>query len=651
MCGLAGFWKLRGCAGENAEHVVSAMAERIAHRGPDDTGVWCDPDCGIALAHRRLSIIDLSSAGHQPMLSSSGRYVIVFNGEIYNHLTLRADLPKGHQSWRGHSDTETLLAAIDAWGIDKALQASVGMFAFALWDKTLRALYLARDRLGEKPLYYGWQSGVFLFGSELKALRGHAAFSGEIDRRAIALQLRHNYIPAPYSIYRGIHKLLPGCCLKLCAGNTKGELTSYWSLDARAKEGLSRPFKGSAEDAVRELEKLIGEAVSLQMISDVPLGAFLSGGIDSSTIVALMQARATRPVKTFTIGFHEQGYDEAGHAKAVARHLGTDHTELYVTSEQAMKVVPKLPMLYDEPFSDSSQIPTFLVSEMTRRHVIVSLSGDGGDELFCGYDRYFFAQSLWSKIGWMPRAWRQALAATCRCLPPARWDSLLRPLLALAPEGLRNRPVGDRMHKLADLISYDNPGIFYRTLVSHWKSPNQIVIGAKEPETALSGSSPNLAKLEYRMMYLDLLSYLPDDILVKVDRAAMAVSLETRVPLLDHRVVEFAWRLPLSFKIRDGDSKWILRQILYKYVPKELVERPKMGFGVPIDNWLRGPLREWAEDLLDDARLRREGFFYPAEIRTKWRQHVLGQRNWQYYLWDILMFQAWLRAERPAPRT
>jgi len=660
MCGLTGFWQPGGFAASEAKAMAAAMAQRLNHRGPDDSGVWVDREVGIALAHRRLSILDLSPAGHQPMVSVSGRYVIVFNGEIYNHPELRRELDDsphpglqpgegGGRRWRGHSDTETLLAGVEAWGMEATLKKSVGMFAIALWDRTERVLTLARDRMGEKPLYYGWQGDTFLFGSELKALKAHPAFQAEIDRDSLALMLRYCYIPAPYSIYKGIRKLPPGTYLNLLVGQREVEPLPYWSLRQVAERGQAQPFAGSETEAVTALEAHLLEAIGLQMIADVPLGAFLSGGIDSSTVVALMQAQSSRPVKTFTIGFHEEGYNEAQHARVVARHLGTEHTELYLTPNEAMNVIPRLPALYDEPFSDSSQIPNFLVSQLAKHHVTVSLSGDAGDELFGGYDRYFLARSIWRKVGWTPYGCREGLARAIRWLPPKVWNLIGQPLANFLPGGLRPRPVGDRAHKLAEIIPYGSPEELYRGLVSHWKRPANVVIGATEPPSALTDRAgwPALTGFEPRMMYLDAMSYLPDDILVKVDRAAMGMSLETRVPFLDHRVVEFAWGLPLSMKIRGGEGKWILKQVLYKYVPKELIERSKMGFGVPIASWLRGPLREWAEALLDENRLNREGYFNPAPIRQKWVEHLSGQRNWHFCLWDILMFQAWKQTWLP----
>lgn len=644
MCGLTGFWQPGGFHVEDAKAMAEAMAERIAHRGPDDSGVWVDGEAGIALAHRRLSIVDLSAAGHQPMISVSGRYVLVYNGEIYNHRELRLALNIGSAaSWRGHSDTETILAGFEAWGIEVTLQKTVGMFALALWDRHERALYLARDRLGEKPLYYGWQGDTFSYGSELKALKAHPAFQGEIDRNAVALMLRHNYIPAPYSIYRGICKLPPGTYLKIPGSGKEEAPIAYWSLLDVARRGRAQPFAGSDQGAVAALDEKLRESVGLQMIADVPLGAFLSGGIDSSLIVALMQAQSSRPVKTFTIGFHEEGYNEAEHAKLVAKYLGTQHTELYVTPEVALEVIPRLPTLYDEPFSDASQIPTFLVSQLAKQEVTVSLSGDAGDELFGGYARYAWASSIWRKLGHIPLPLRRVGAHGLHTLSPKTWTQLFDAMPAIVRSRIRTARPGDKAHRLAEMLVSSTPEELYRGMVSHWKRPDSVVIGATEPPTVLTANSwlghPDFEQL---MMYLDAVSYLPDDILVKVDRAAMAVGLETRVPFLDHRVVEFAWRLPSSMKIREGQGKWILKQVLYKYLPKELFERPKMGFGVPIDSWLRGPLREWAESLLDGARLKREGIFNPIQIRQKWQDHLSGECNWQYDLWDVLMFQAWL---------
>lgn len=656
MCGFVGFLRSSDADRQAAHNVLRNMANAIVHRGPDSYGYWADSEAGINLAHRRLAIVDLSPAGAQPMASVSGRYVLAFNGEIYNHLALRAEMDRigalpfkmTAQGWRGHSDTETILAGFETWGIDATLKKCTGMFAFAVWDKHTQTLTLARDRLGEKPLYYGWQGqgsgATFLFGSELSALRRHPAFSGEVSRDALALFMRHNYIGGEHSIYVGIRKLPPGHLLTLSLLKREPVLQVWWSGAEVAALGADNAFAGSPEQAVDALEILLRDAVGQQMRADVPLGAFLSGGIDSSTVVALMKAQSSRPVRTFSIGFYEEGYNEAEHAKVVARHLGTEHTELYVSSQQALDVITKLPSLYNEPFADKSQIPTFLVSQLARKHVSVSLSGDAGDELFCGYTRYQGTAGLWSRMSRVPRPMRQWAAGLIKAVPPSVWDKL-----SLAFQGSFGARIGDKLHKGAALLGSPSAVELYRNIVSHWADPARVVLGAREPATVLAGAQPALPGLSdvERMMALDMLSYLPDDILVKVDRAAMGVSLETRVPFLDHRVVEFAWSLPLDYKLRNGVTKWPLRQVLYRHVPRELIERPKMGFGVPIDQWLRGPLRDWAETLLSESRLRQEGFFDPGPIRRKWSEHLSGVRNWQYHLWDVLMFQAWLEENHP----
>jgi asparagine synthase (glutamine-hydrolysing) len=649
MCGLTGFLVPSTQDAGPLADTVQRMAATLRHRGPDDSGVWVDVAAGVALAHRRLSIVDLSPQGHQPMVSACGRYVITFNGEIYNYAAIRRELEQrgSAPSWRGHSDTEVMLAAFSSWGIGDAINRFNGMFAFALWDREERVLHLARDRLGEKPLYYGWMGGVFVFGSELKALRSHPYWRGHIDRRALALFLRHSYIPAPYTIYEGVQKLPPASWLSLPlagASPERARINPYWSVRAAAEAGIASPLPEDDGAVMDEADSLLRDAVKMRMQADVPLGAFLSGGIDSSAVVALMQTQSSRPVNTFSIGFHEQVYNEAHHAAAVARHLGTEHTELYVTPEQAMAVIPRLPSLYDEPFSDSSQIPTFLVSELARRHVTVSLSGDGGDELFCGYNRYFLGRRFWSSIERKPRWLRRLIARGLAAFPPSLWSRIYHFAEPVIPRSLHMHNPGDKLHLIAEILSLDTPEALYHNLVSHWKNPSDLVIDGTEAQTALTDrdSWARLPEFTQRMMYLDAVSYLPDDILVKVDRASMGVSLEARVPLLDHRVVEFAWRVPLSMKLRGGEGKWLLRQVLYKYVPKALFDRPKMGFGVPIDHWLRGQLRDWAEQLLDPQRMRQEGYLRPEPIRAKWEEHLSGRRNWQYYLWDVLMFQAWL---------
>jgi asparagine synthase (glutamine-hydrolysing) len=654
MCGITGFTYESG-NWETKRAVLQAMTSTLVHRGPDDSGLWMDRDAGIAFGHRRLSVVDLTPHGRQPMISACGRYVIVFNGEIYNFEDLRTQLGAmgAASAWRGHSDTEVILAAIAFWGVEDTLVRLTGMFALALWDRKTRTLLLARDRMGEKPLYYGWIGRTFLFGSELKALRAHPNWCGEIDRDALTLYLRHSYVPAPFSIYKNIFKLPPGTFLRLDVSTSASvqnvaKPVPYWSLKQIAGLGVGSRCSYGDHEAVEALEHLLKGAIGRQMVADVPLGAFLSGGVDSSTVVALMQAQSNRPVKTFTIGFGEAEYNEAEHAKAVASHLGTEHTALYVSPADAMSVIPSLPSLYDEPFSDSSQIPTFLVAKLARQHVTVSLSGDGGDELFGGYNRYFWATSLWNKMRWVPRTLRAAAAAAMTRVRPERWDSVFADLSPVLPARFRQRMPGDKIHKLANVLGVQDPQEMYLGFVSHWERPAELVIGATEPDTALTDPSAwaMLSNFSERMMYLDSVTYLPDDILVKVDRAAMGVSLETRVPMLDHSVVEFAWRLPLHMKVRNGQGKWILREVLNRHVPRQLMERPKMGFGLPLDAWLRGPLRDWAEDLLGEKRLTDEGVLEAEPIREKWLQHLSVRRNWQYHIWSILVFQAWLAEER-----
>ncbi len=642
MCGVVGF--LGAEASVSIADTVRRMAARISHRGPDDDGVWADPEAGIALGHRRLAVVDLSPAGHQPMASQDGRYIIVFNGEIYNHAKLRSDLDReGAANWRGHSDTEVLLAAISHWGVKPALKRCVGMFAFALWDRRKRVLILARDRIGEKPLYYGRIGRSFSFASEIKAFSAHPDWNPEIDRNSIALLMRHNCVPAPYTIYKSLHKLRPGHILILDEGAREPRIEAYWSAREAAERGRAQPFGASRDEAVDALDALLRQALEGQMMADVPVGAFLSGGVDSSTVVALMQSMSPRPVRTFTIGFDQSDYNEAEHAKDVARHLGTEHTELYITGREAMDVIPKLPDIYCEPFSGSSQIPTYLIAKLARQSVTVSLSGDAGDELFSGYRRYAFAAGLWNKLSLVPGPLRRAAAGLATLPPPSMYDRLASPLMQMMPKNRRHGQLGDKVYKAAELLDLGTADDVYRRLCSHWARPEEIVIGGTEMPTMLTGyeALPELAGDVERMMYTDLVSYLPDDNLVKVDRAAMAVSLETRVPLLDHRIVEFALSLPLTVLRADNISKWPLRQILYRHVPKSLIERPKMGFGVPIGSWLRSELRDWAEDLLSERRLREEGFFRPAPVRQVWQEHLSGRRNHQHLLWDVLMFQAW----------
>jgi len=626
------------------------MASALHHRGPDDEGTWADAEVGLALGHRRLAIVDLSHEGHQPMESADGRYVVVFNGEIYNFQALRGELAERGHSFRGHSDTEVLLAAFCEWGIVATLQRSVGMFALAVWDSQSRLLHLARDRAGEKPLYYGWTGDVFVFGSELRALRAHPRWRAGIDRDAVALLTRYGYIPASCCIYENIHKVPPGCVLTLTETQLLARETAdpqpYWSLQTVAEACVAHAFASTESQAADRLRCLLLDSVRQQMVADVPLGAFLSGGIDSSLVVALMQAQSPRPIKTFSIGFHQSAFDEAPFAKAVARHLGTDHTELYVQPDDLVQVISRLPAIYDEPFADSSQIPTVLLCELTRSQVTVSLSGDAGDELFGGYEHYRKAQRIWPMISLIPRSLRCGMAQPLGSLAALGLQLRIRP--AVVPHLL------GRMANLSSILPARSDRSLYQLLMSPNREPQAWLGREQNPPTRFDDALPweNLPDLLHRTMYLDFVSYLPDDILVKVDRAAMSVSLETRIPLLDHRVIEYAWSLPNSLKQRQGIGKWLLRQVLYQYLPQALVERPKKGFNVPIAEWLRGTLRPWAEAMLSKARLRQEGFFDEKTVTRKWRQHVEGKRDFGPALWNVLMFQAWLDQQRtPQPQS
>lgn len=627
MCGIVGIW---GPMREK-RRLIEAACGCMRHRGPDSEGYWEDPEAGLALGHVRLAVIDTSPAGAQPMESACGRYMLVLNGEIYNHLALREALAHEDRapSWRGHSDTETLLACFAAWGVERTLESVIGMFAMALWDRAEGTLSLMRDRMGEKPLYAGFVGNNFVFASELKALARLPGLDRQPDRRAVSLLLRHNYIPAPFTIYRQISKVSAGCWMQLNARQCHlGEVPaqrSYWSAALTAQQALADPLEFDGDGAaVDALEQVLSAAVRRQTISDVPLGAFLSGGIDSSTIVALLQRTADRPVRTFSIGFEDPRFNEAEHAAAVAAHLGTDHAEHYVSDRDALDLVPALARIYDEPFADSSQIPTLLVTKMARRHVTVALSGDGGDELFCGYSRYFRAAAWWNRRERVPAAVRGPAAMA------------LRGVAAAMPPGRSREP----LERLSQVLGAPHAGQFYRSFVSYWKDPAEAVVGAE----VLPGvfDEPPLEGIFRAMTLLDVQTYLPDDILVKVDRAAMAASLETRVPMLDHHVYAFARRLPVNYLVRDGQGKWLLRQLLYRYVPRELIERPKKGFSVPLAQWLRGPLREWGDALLAPARLREGGLFHVAPIQRKWQEHVSGRRDWSTHLWSVLMVQAWL---------
>jgi asparagine synthase (glutamine-hydrolysing) len=648
MCGIAGYWRASGGAVDAAP-----MATALAHRGPDDAGAWADPSAGIALAHRRLSIIDLSPAGHQPMASPCGRYRIVFNGEIYNHRDLRRALEETEAvAWRGHSDTETLVHGIARWGLAATLARAVGMFALALWDRHDQTLCLARDRMGEKPLYYGWSAVGLVFGSELKALRAAPGFANAVDPDVLSLYLRFNSVPAPWSILRHIYKVEPGVIVTLgrdalgpppalpptAAGAAPRGVACrrYWSLDAVVAAGADPAMTQS--EALSGLEARLTEAVKIQTVADVPVGAFLSGGVDSSAIVALMRNVTGADVKTFTIGFADTGFDEAPYARAVAAHLGTDHHEMYVDAEDVSAVIPDLATIYDEPFADSSQIPTVLLSRLTRKSVTVALSGDGGDELFCGYNRYLVSRRYREAAARVPSPLRAGIGKALTRLSPGTWDTLTR-----LPGIPRIAMLGDKMHKVGRMLqSSGSTAEMYRAVTEEWSGALPLTSPVRL--TTMIDAPPALRDTAAeQMMNWDMQSYLPNDILTKVDRAAMAASLETRVPLLDHRVVEQAWRTPLAFKLRDGQGKWALRQILYRYVPKALIERPKAGFAIPIGAWLRGPLRDWAESLLSVHALAEQPTFDAIAIRTRWAEHVAGTHDRTASLWGVLMFQAWAR--------
>lgn len=647
MCGLAGFLQRCG-TGDDLGPVATSMADRIRHRGPDDSGTWVDRESGFAVAHRRLAIIDPSPAGHQPMHSASHRWVLAYNGEVYNHMALRARLEKlgAAPAWRGHSDTETLLAAIEAWGPEETLKRSVGMFALALFDRADRSLWLARDRMGEKPLYYGWQSEAFLFGSELRALAAHPAFNAAVDRGALALMLRYSYVPSPYSIHAGIRKLPAGHFLHLRAHEREVEPRPYWSLGSVAEAGVAHPFAGSDDQAIDVLEQRLSTAVRGQMVSDVPLGALLSGGIDSTAVVALMQANSSRAIRTFTIGFEDRDYNEAMHAKAVASHLGTAHTELRLNGDEVVSMVSTMSDVYDEPFADSSQLPTYLVMKLARQHVTVALSGDGGDELFGGYTHYLNAPRVWRRrYGRLPLPVRKVLGMGMAALPVNAINRLGRPLGRFTDgefAGDKIRSIGNRLRELRD---FDD---FYVTCISQWTGYGGLALEATAPSTLFDDRDrwPDIADHASRMMAMDGLTYLPDDILVKVDRASMAVSLETRAPMLDRDVVEFAWTLPGHMKLRNGQGKWLLRRLVDRYVPAAMMERPKQGFSIPLDQWLRGPLRDWVETLLAADRLHAEGYLDPVAVRSAWQRHVSGEADLGVPLWSVLMFQSWLESKK-----
>jgi len=643
MCGIAGLLDPeRSTSPDDLAAIANRMAGTLRHRGPDDKGVWVDAEAGIAMAHRRLAVIDLSAEGHQPMVSASGRFILDFNGEIYNHAALRAELEGGGTRFRGRSDTEVLVEAVDRWGVVPALDRCNGMFALAVWDRQRRELSLARDRMGEKPLYWARLGSTLAFGSELKALEAHPSFRPEVDRDVLALYLRVGYIPAPHTIYRNVWKLAAGH-VAVVRGQA-AEVRSWWDAAEVLGSAASSRCPTSDADAVEACDHLLAEAVALRMDADVPVGAFLSGGVDSSVIVALMQAASSRPVRTFTVGFGLDSDPDLVGAAGVARYLGTDHTELRLSPSDALALVPRLPRIWDEPFADPSELPTALMCAAARDHVTVALSGDGGDEVFAGYNRYTLTRWAWPRVSRMPRRLRAPAGRALRSVPPPVWDRGLTRIDRVLPRALRVNNPGDKAHKLGLMLGATGPDDLHRVLVSQWDGPDPIVRGGREP--APTWASPDLADPTERMMFIDTVTTLPDEMLTKVDRASMAASLEVRVPLLDHRVVEAAWGLPIDLRLRQNSGKWVLRQVLYRHVPQGLVDRPKMGFDPPVAAWLRGPLRDWAGELLDFGRLRDEGFLDPAPIAHRWSEHQTGRRNWDYALWAVLMFEAWLDDRR-----
>ena len=652
MCGITGLFDPGiATAPEELRRQVVSMAATLTHRGPDAEGIWCHPEQGIALGHRRLSVVGLGPEGDQPMHSVDGRWVVNYNGELYNHVELRRQLAGDGAVFRGGSDTEVLVAAIQAWGLVAALEAVEGMFAAAVWDRNQRQLHLVRDRFGEKPLYYGWVGGSLAFGSELKALSVLPRFNADIDRDAVALYLRHNCVPAPHTIYRHVTKLAPGQMVTFDDGARPGRLPSprsYWSARRSIEDARSHPLDGSVDVLTDRLESVLMDSVGARMVADVPVGAFLSGGVDSSLVVALMQQHSARPVQTFTVGFTDRGFDESGEAAAVAAHLGTDHTPLQISHDEAADVLPVLPDIWDEPFGDVSQIPMLLVSRLARTQVTVCLSGDGGDELFAGYNRHAWLDRIWHRASALPAPLRRAAGSGLGRLPPAWVDGAAR-LTSLPPIRRPIRIPSSKVAKVARVLRASGPEDAYLSLVSYWPDAESLVIGAGSNRSLASRPStwPDLDGITEQMLWLDLVGYLPDDILTKLDRAAMSTSLETRVPFLDRAVFDLAWRLPMSMKLHDGSTKWLLRQVLYRHVPRDLVERPKMGFGFPIGAMLRGPLRSWAEDLLGEQRLEAQGLLDPASIRQAWCQHLSGRRDLGYELWAVLALQAWM--DRWAP--
>ncbi len=641
MCGIAGVVDFSAqTSGDNLKRIVETMADTLRHRGPDSNGSWADPTSAVALAHRRLAIIDLSAAGHQPMISLCQRYVISYNGEVYNFRELREQLRHLGHSFTGGSDTEVILAAIVEWGVKEAVQKFVGMFAFAVWDNREKVLYLVRDRLGIKPLFYGHAGRSFVFGSELQSLTAHPDFQKSIDRDSLALFLGYSYVPCPRSIYCGISKLPPGSILRVAGDGSSTRMETYWSLSEIAAQGSETPFTGNLQEATDELEKLLALSIKQRMVADVPLGVFLSGGIDSSTVCALMQSQSGQPIKSYAIGYHDKKFDESSHAEAVARHLGTDHTTFTLSPDDALAIVPRLGKMFDEPFADVSQIPTYLISELARQDTTVVLTGDGGDEIFGGYTRHLWSHKIARLSQAMPSWSKKAVYQSITSVDPGTWDHWLGYL----PKAYRKTRAGSKMHRFASLLNARSAGDVYQQTMLRWPDAHLLVPGSNFQSTLVDRENewPTSLDSTGQLMYLDAMTYLPDDCLVKVDRASMAASLEARVPLIDHRVVEFAWKLPMQHKISKGVGKKVLREVLHRHVPSPLFERPKMGFDVPVSDWLRGPLKAWADDLLDLTRLSNQGLLNPQPIREKWAEHLSGQRDWSFQLWNVLMFQAWM---------
>ncbi len=646
MCGITGFISF-DLDNESIKKTIISMSKKLIHRGPDDDGLWIDYEVGIALSHRRLAIVDLSSAGHQPMFSICKRFCIILNGEIYNHISIRKQLPKSLK-WKGHSDTETIINAIAHWGIQKTLEKIVGMYAFALWDRKERKLTLARDRMGEKPLYYGFSNSSLLFSSELKALNAFPSFSAEIDKTILGTYLRFGNIPAPYSIYKEIYKLEPGMYLEFHMNDISKKSipkpTNYWDINSIAYERKINPFVSSDSDAIEFLDLLLKKTISEQLLGDVPIGAFLSGGIDSSSIVSIMQNLSSNPIKTFTVGFNEHDYDESFKARSIANYLGTSHNEIIFSSNDALQIIPKIPTIYDEPFADESQIPTTLISEFSSRSVKVCLSGDGGDELFCGYNRYLAGPKIWKLIKILPPILRKFISRFIYYFPISSWDNFYKFFKAVIPNYLQINNPGIKIHKISNILNAETIYELYLCVISSWQDSNEILIDKRDKfnQAQFLFTSKEKMDLQHQMMLMDAKGYLPNDILVKTDRASMSSSLETRMPMLNHKLIEFAWSIPLSMKMRGNRSKWILRQVLNKYLPKKIYQGPKSGFAVPIGDWLRGPLREWAEDLIDPNLIYSQNFFHSEHINKKWKEHISGKRDWSSQLWTILMFQSWL---------